>query len=63
MVAKKLVPEKDLKTYNTPEWYKEVWLDNHSLMVEQHLTGENYTKEFLNFVCKMLELAPSPATV
>lgn len=39
MVAKKLVPEKDLKTYNTAEWYKEVWLDNHSLMVEQHLTG------------------------
>ena len=62
-VARRLVPEKDLKTCNTAEWYREVWLDNHSLMLEQHLTGENYTKDFLAFVCKMLELAPSPATV
>ncbi len=32
-------------------------------MVEQHLTGETYIKDFLNFICKMLELAPSPATI
>jgi ubiquitin carboxyl-terminal hydrolase 34 len=40
-----------------------VWLDNHSLMLEQHLTGENYTKDFLSFICRMLELAPSSATL
>lgn len=32
-------------------------------MLEQHLTAENYTKEFLNFICKMLELTPSTATI
>jgi hypothetical protein len=57
------VPYAEFKTHNTEEWYKQVWLDNHSLMIEQHLTGENFTKDFLGFVNKMLELTPSVSTI
>lgn len=54
-LVEKLLPEKELGgTYNTVDWYKQVWLDNHSLMLEQHLTADSYTKDFLAFICKML---------
>jgi hypothetical protein len=62
-VVKKAVPYSEFKTFNTEEWYKQVWLDNHSLMIEQHLTSENFTKDFLGFVEKMLELTPSNSTI
>jgi hypothetical protein len=33
-VEKKIVPHQEFsRTFNTVEWYKEVWLDNHSLML------------------------------
>ncbi len=32
-------------------------------MLEQQLISESYTKEFLNFVCKMLELITSDSTI
>jgi ubiquitin carboxyl-terminal hydrolase 34 len=63
-LLQKLLPEKELgATYNTVQWYKQVWLDNHSLMLEQHLTADSNTRDFLVFLCKMLELTPSAATV
>lgn len=44
-VEKKIVPHQEFsKTFNTVQWYKEVWLDNHSLMLEQQLISENYNK-------------------
>jgi hypothetical protein len=63
-LVQKILPEKELGAiYNTVEWYKQVWLDNHSLMLEQHLTADNYSREFLAFIGKMLELTPSPSTI
>lgn len=44
----------DIKTFNTIERYKEVWLDNHQFLVECHLLESNHAKRFMEFVCNVL---------
>lgn len=44
----------NFKTYNLEKYFREVWLDNHQLMVETHLFGEHYNKDFTSFMEGML---------
>ena len=41
----------EIKTFNTVERYKGVWLDNHQFLEESHLLQEAHGKRFLQFVC------------
>jgi hypothetical protein len=45
-----MVNYSNFKTYNLKKFYREVWLENHQLMLETHLFGENYSKDFANFL-------------
>lgn len=47
------------KTYNLEKYFREVWLDNHQLMVETHLFGEHYCKDFTQFMEGLLSACQS----
>ena len=60
---KVVLPFDKIETFNTAELYKEVWLDNHSLMLENHLLRDSYCKEFIHFLIQMLKISPSNSKI
>ncbi len=60
---KRVIPFDKIETFNSPELYKEVWLDNHSLMLENHLLRDSYCKEFIHFLVQMLKITPSSSKI
>jgi hypothetical protein len=44
----------DFKVHNSPEYYRQSWLDNHNFMVESQLLDARTSKIFINFACKLL---------